>query len=638
MIPTLYNFITSKVIFFAVGIGSGLLIPHLARRTGLYNLFRHANPIDGRGRESGHRTTKDKERTLAILSTALSKELLSDVYFLINNLCDLLKRGHKLRFVLHILIFITSKGSSIESGIKRLKKKYPRLFIPSPDTVLRELHSLSPEEVEEAIQAAIRKMFDILERHRSRKDVNSVLKRVWIAIDITEKRYFGKMANKNQKYEFTRALEFITRSKSHIHNTKDGEATKYLTVSIAVGPLAGLLVYLTPLKVGYSKSEEVDKTITFLSRFMDIELVLMDRGFYSSEVYAVLRSHGVKYLTPAIKTEGVKKELFDGLRLEEAISSIRSIIESANKIATGTYRGKGYKGIACFKSHLSTHLDSLYTVNSVDDIVEWLREFKRMESEVPEPLKKSYKELLQLSETVIRRITEPPRYIIQLMELRGKKTITIVLSLQLNERLLEENLKRKFRTTASRVREFQEQIDFEAVLKRFFLDSYYAFVTPDRAHIDVSKLTEIYKKRWVVETAHKMFHQVFLVTTSNDISIRLMEVLVAVVMYDLWIIHRKNVGPLEEHRYEETLIEFKDRYVDESFLLFEYEEGKCIFVRNGEIVSFDRFMEDMQTTALLVMKAEERESGCICDDGRPPPIGVPVYVVIPRVKGVKARM
>lgn len=627
-----------RIIILAIGFATGWLTSLLARRTDLSKALWYYDFSDGKNR-GGRRPTKgNKERTLSILATSLSEETLKDVYILVNNLYALVNHRRNLRFVLHILFFITSEGFAIESGIRYLKAEYENLFIPSSDIILRELHALSPEQVEKAILSTMRKMFDILKMHRNRKDVNSVLKHTWLAIDITDIPYYGKMASKRLKYKYLRGSKYVLRSMASIHNTKDGKATKYLTASIATGPLAGLLVYITPLKMGFSKSEEVNKVITFLSQFMNIELILMDRGFHSGEVYDVLRKHGIKYLTPARKTEGVKKLLFSELELEGIISGILLIAEKANKIATGTFHGRGYKGVVRLKSHLGTHLDSLDSVNSVDELVNWLREFKRMKSEVPAPLKVVYQEIQQLAEDMSRRITEPPRYIVQPMLLQGGKKITVILSLQLNEGLFRENLKKKFRNTASRVKDVRGQIDFETVLKRFFLDSYYAFVTPEYAYIDVCEQTKIYKRRWTVETAHKMFHQVLLRTTSNDISVRNMEVLIAVVMYDLWVIHRKNTGPVEEHKYEETLREFKMQYVRESFLLFEYKEGKCIFISNGAIVSLKMFMEGIHTLSFSGVNDQKQKSYSTCDDGRPPPIGVPVYVVTSVVRGVRYRI
>ena len=131
-----------------------------------------------------HIGAKNSHKRVTFLSTVLDDHLLKDVYILVDNLCTFFKRHRNARLVFNILFFITWSRTTIESGIIQLKTEYPQLFVPSSDTVLRTLHSSSPDAVEEAILSTMRQIFTLLERHKTKKIIVEI-KHAWLAVDIT---------------------------------------------------------------------------------------------------------------------------------------------------------------------------------------------------------------------------------------------------------------------------------------------------------------------------------------------------------------------------------------------------------------------------------------------------------------------
>jgi len=486
----------------------------------------------------------------------------------------------------------------------------------------------------------LRVIFDVAAKHKSKKDIKSILKHVWLAVDITDVAYYGKMGSQKKIHPYKKAVRFIERSHRYIHNTKDGRALKYLTVSIARGPMSGLIVYVAPLKAGYSLNTEVDRALRFLEAIMDIDLVLMDRGFYSGSVYEVLRTHNIRFLTPAVKSKGVKEALFESLKPERIAAEFSRLMNEAIVFLDMKFHGRGYKGTHQFKALVSNTVESIERATSIAEIIEYLKRLVEFEGKAPEKLRTRYKCIRDAAENIIKEITMPPHYIVQEFELGGKVRSRIVLSMQRDDDAFQNSLQRRFTGKRNREAQSWNEAAFLEALKHLLLDSYYFFATPVYKQIDVTKQGEFYKRRWTVETAHRMFHEVMLHTTSNDISVRNMEMLVAIALYDLWVIHRKSSSEVkEEHVYMESLREFKENFTQNEFLQLEYEEGHIFFVRYGEIVSIEVYLIGISGVIDRYKGRYMSESRSVhaLDSGDPPPYGVRVYFVIPVCKGGNCR-
>ena len=622
--------IVENITILMIGVAIGWLASHSTRKA-RFALARDTH------------TSESSNSQYSFLSAVFDRTLLNDVYILIDNLYALAKNHRNIHFALTILFFITSSGDSIESGIKNLKEDYPNLFIPSADTVLRTMHNLSPEEVNRMILSAIRAIFDVARLHRNNKDIKSITEDVWLAVDITSIPYYGRMGSQRSKYVYQHGAEFVERSHEYIHNTKDGKTLKYLTVAVASGRMSGLLVYAAPLKVGYSLSTEVDKALSFLSSFMSIEFVLMDRGFYNGEVYEVLRRHDIKFLTPAVKSKGVKQILFE-ITAPKCISEcIRQLTEHINEFIERGFHGRGYKGMRRFKETLRGLNDALQRVNSVAELLAVLQRIRMLSTSTSNTIRVEYEDIAGAANEVIERITNTPRLVVQEFQLGGRTKTSVILSLHFNEDAFREAIKKKFRNTATRMDASVDdtRLDFTRILEEVFLSSYYFFVSPNFKRVDMQELGVSYKRRWTVETAHKMFHEVMLYTTSNDIVIRNLELLVAVAMYDLWVVHRRRKmnedGDEEEekkkekeHTYRTTLRRFKRDFRKKGFVTFQYDEGHVILVYHGEIVDAETYVRSIEDRMRRYGLEKGGSAGTyeVAHSVRPPPIGVAVYLVI----------
>jgi len=616
----------NEIIFFIFGVAIGWLASLSTRKAHLIPMSHASNSCI---------------QQYPFLSTVFDRTLLEDIYILVDNLYALAKNIRNIRFVLMILFFITSSGDSIDSGIVKLKHDYPNLLVPSTDTALRALHALTPEEVNRMILSTIRAIFDVARRHRSHKDIRTITHHVWLAVDLTSILYYGRMGSQRKKHVYKRGAKFISRSHAYIHNTKEGKALKYLTVAIAAGPMSGLLVYVAPLRAGYSLSEEVDRMLSYLSLFMSIDLVLMDRGFYSGDVYEVLRRHNIKFLTPAVKSKGVKQTLLEITAPERIAARIEQLTMRINEFVGHKFHGRGYKGIRQLKEMLRSLNTTLYNVNSVAELLSVLQRIRKLSDSRSDAIVEAYEKVRETSEEVIELIMNPPRLIVEEFQLNGRTKSAVILSMHFNEDAFREAIERKFRSTATRRRGDAEVrgLDFEKVLEKMYLDSYYLFVSPNFKMMDVSVYGETYKRRWTVETAHKMFHEVMLYTTSNDITVRNMELLIAVTMYNLWVIHRENKGKEEEHVYKTSLREFKRDFRRNEFFTFQYDKGYVFLVLHGEIVDVETYIKSIEDR-VKKYKRERRGSrvyGRTMKSARPPPLGVPVYLVLVAENAARAR-
>ena len=84
-------------------------------------------------------------------------------------------------------------------------------------------------------------------------------------------------------------------------------AFKYITINVLIHEYKICLFALpvTPLSEEY---ELVDELLNLAERLFKIRLVLFDRGFSKdSKILKVVEKHGLKYLAPMEKYEGVKR-------------------------------------------------------------------------------------------------------------------------------------------------------------------------------------------------------------------------------------------------------------------------------------------------------------------------------------------
>jgi hypothetical protein len=188
---------------------------------------------------------------------------------------------------LEVILFTASQEKSIEECATQLRDMSDN-NTPSPDTVLRRLKTLSKEQIFE--------MFDAFVAHNIAKAKRKgLLKRpVLAAIDCHDEPYFGKK----------RPLEVRGTQKCRGTNY----AYQYIVLDIVVeGQRFTLAVLPVPSLV--DANDLVKTMLRKVMPLIDIEAVLLDRGFYSVAVICDILDLGLVFEMPAIRNEKVKKYL-----------------------------------------------------------------------------------------------------------------------------------------------------------------------------------------------------------------------------------------------------------------------------------------------------------------------------------------
>jgi len=185
---------------------------------------------------------------------------------LIDNLGINFASNSKHKDMIKPLIYISINNASAES------LKYVNDF-PSPDTLLRRLESLNLKHVVNALNEANR---TVLSGHA--KDG------IKMAIDFTEEPYYGKLDI------------YVTRSKY-----KSGTDTFYTFATISVvgkDEKERLTLYSLPM---LDTKEDIVKKL--LENSPRPSVLMMDRGFFKTEMIKLLESMNINFFKLMVKTE-----------------------------------------------------------------------------------------------------------------------------------------------------------------------------------------------------------------------------------------------------------------------------------------------------------------------------------------------
>ena len=158
--------------------------------------------------------------------------------------------------------------------------------MPSADTVHRRLAKLPLESLDEITNEWIQ---DISSRVRFHRNT-----RITVAFDLHEILFYGD----NDK-------EWIIGMK---RKAGTSYAIKFLTATISTGTvrLPVAVVYLT--KERHNRiSEYVQSIINDLQLWINIEMVLLDRGFCSNEIVEFLEFRGLNYVMAAVRHFDIKE-------------------------------------------------------------------------------------------------------------------------------------------------------------------------------------------------------------------------------------------------------------------------------------------------------------------------------------------
>ena len=186
--------------------------------------------------------------------------------------------------IIETVLFTASQEKSIEECATRLRDLSDDRN-PSPDTVLRRLGKLSKEKIFE--------MFDAFVAHNIAKAKRKgLLKRpVLAAIDCHDEPYYGKQ----------KPLEVKGTKKCRGTNY----AYQYIVLDIVVKGQRFTLAIL-PVPSLIDANDLVKTILNKVIPLIDIEAVLLDRGFYSVAVIRDIIEMGLVFEMPAPRNDKVK--------------------------------------------------------------------------------------------------------------------------------------------------------------------------------------------------------------------------------------------------------------------------------------------------------------------------------------------
>jgi len=174
------------------------------------------------------------------------------------------------------LIYISINSTSAESGSKDLAKV---IDAPSPDVLLRRLKSI---DLSSAVSALNKTNMKLVKNH--------VMDGMKMAIDYTEEPYHGKIDM------------YVTRGK---HKQGTDMFHTFATMSV-VGKDDKERLTLCSLPVTrLDTKEEVVKKL--LENSPEPSLLMMDRGFFTTEIIKLLNEMGIRSIIHAVRNERIKK-------------------------------------------------------------------------------------------------------------------------------------------------------------------------------------------------------------------------------------------------------------------------------------------------------------------------------------------
>lgn len=186
--------------------------------------------------------------------------------------------------IVETVLFTASQEKSIEECATRLRDLSDERN-PSPDTVLRRLRKLSKEQIFEMFDAFVTQNIAKAKR-------KGLLKRpVLVAIDCHDEPYYGK------------------QKPTEVRGTKKCKGTnyayQYIVLDIVVEGQRFTLAIL-PVPSLVDANDLVKTMLLKVKPLIDIEAVLLDRGFYSVAVICDILEMGLVFEMPAPRNNKVK--------------------------------------------------------------------------------------------------------------------------------------------------------------------------------------------------------------------------------------------------------------------------------------------------------------------------------------------
>lgn len=213
---------------------------------------------------------------------------------LVKTLCRLLKDNlkdkyapnslHSIMALVQTLIFTACEKTTVEEGATKLRMMTDE-NTPSPDTVFRRLDQLTTDQIFE--------IFDIFTQYtlRRAKKKGFLKGPVNVAIDGHDEPFYGK------------------KRPPAVRGTKKARGTnwafQYLVADIVVDGERFTLAIL-PVPSLANEARLLKSILKKIRAHVEVDTILLDRGFFSVDEIMALEDAHVKFMMPAIRNERVK--------------------------------------------------------------------------------------------------------------------------------------------------------------------------------------------------------------------------------------------------------------------------------------------------------------------------------------------
>ena len=192
--------------------------------------------------------------------------------------------------IMKIVVYSSIRKLSIEGSSEELIALSTGKYC-SPDVVQRRIHQKSEIEVIKAFNQATRQVCSILRRMRF------LFRRVTVAIDYTDKPYYGDSNDPG-----------VIKTR---HQRGTNYCFRYITLSVVIGD-AKITLNALPVNPLSDKTKLVDRLLIEAKRMhIRINLVLLDRSFFTQQIVKIMDKHHLRFMFPVIKNKLVKKMIAD---------------------------------------------------------------------------------------------------------------------------------------------------------------------------------------------------------------------------------------------------------------------------------------------------------------------------------------
>ncbi|MFH1229708.1 MAG: transposase [Candidatus Aenigmatarchaeota archaeon] len=188
--------------------------------------------------------------------------------------------------ILDSFTYLCREQTFAHDGLKRLKAESGRR-VPDSDTFLYRLKKYDDiNEVQEMFVSG----FDLLWSTAKSSGLFD-RKSYDVAIDFTDWFYYGKRA------------PMVVRKKPEKGTTK---CYRFATINIVEAGSRFTLLTL-PVSIFDTKTEIVDKLITYAKSKIRINRIYADRGFFSADIINLFKKHGLTFLMPATQNARIAR-------------------------------------------------------------------------------------------------------------------------------------------------------------------------------------------------------------------------------------------------------------------------------------------------------------------------------------------